>query len=149
MSSDSDSSGLAGVCGGRPRGGCPAPASVRWSRSDSHPSWPPAGETGGASARREAGPPRSGGGSVEALPTSRMRTSLRLLVVAAITGDDPVEFGERLDLVDDHLAHLRGVVGGLLRHLEHTAAQLVAGRLELVMHLGGHLLHGLHHRAEL
>ncbi len=61
-------------------------------------------------------------------------------------GDDPVELGERLDLVDDHLAHLRGVVGRLLRHLEHAAAQLVAGRLELVMHFGGHLLHGLHHR---
>ena len=64
-------------------------------------------------------------------------------------GDDPVELGERLDLVDDHLAHLRGVVGGLLRHFEHAAAQLVAGGLELVVHLGGHLLHGLHHRGEL
>ena len=64
-------------------------------------------------------------------------------------GDDPVEFGQRLDLVDDHLAHLRGVVGGLLRHFQHAAAQFVAGGFELVMHLGGHLLHGLHHGAEL
>ena len=64
-------------------------------------------------------------------------------------GDDPVEFGQRLDLVDDHLAHLRGVVGGLLRHFEHAAAQFVAGGFELVMHLGGHLLHGLHHGGEL
>ena len=64
-------------------------------------------------------------------------------------GDDAVEFGERLDLVDDHLAHLRGVVGRLLRHFQHAAAQFVARRLELLVHLGGHLLHGLHHRAEL
>ena len=63
-------------------------------------------------------------------------------------GDDAVELGERLDLVDDHLAHLRGVVGGLLRHFQHAAAQLVARRLELLVHFGSHLLHGLHHRAE-
>ena len=60
---------------------------------------------------------------------------------AAVMGDDAVQFGERLDLVDDHLAHLRGALGGLLRHFQHAAAQLVAGRLELVMHLGRHLLH--------
>ncbi len=68
---------------------------------------------------------------------------------AAVMGDDAVQFGERLDLVDDHLAHLRGALGGLLRHFEHAAAQLVAGRLELVMHLGRHLLHARHHVGEL
>jgi hypothetical protein len=26
-----------------------------------------------------------------------------------------------LDLVDDHLAHLRGALGGLLRHFQHAA----------------------------
>ena len=63
-------------------------------------------------------------------------------------GDDAVELGERLDLVDDHLAHLRGVVSRLLRHFQHATAQLVARRFELLVHLGRHLLHGLHHRAE-
>src|SRR5665213_696865 len=50
------------------------PASARFNRPDSQPSLPPselAGLTGGASVRREAGMPRSGGGKLEAL--SRIR----------------------------------------------------------------------------
>src|SRR5581483_5928564 len=50
---------------------------------------------------------------------------------ATMVCDDAVELGERLDLVDDHLAHLRGGFGGLLRHFQHAAAQLVAGRFQL------------------
>ena len=98
MSSDSEASGLslAACCGGRPRGGSwlAGPVSARFSRSESHPSRPwsaLAGETGGASVRREAGMPRSGGGKFEALPLSRGRgagrddcTSLRPLAVASI-----------------------------------------------------------------
>ena len=174
MSSDSDSSGLAGPCGrGRAgRRGRRPPASVRLSRSDSHPSRPLswlAGLTGGASVRREKacrGPAAAG---VEALPPSRSARRSRAaggchhrlflalagaarrhhVEAAAVMGDDAVEFGQRLDLVDDHLAHLRGALGGLLRHLEHAAAQLVAGGFELAVHLGSHLLHALHHRGEL
>ena len=67
---------------------------------------------------------------------------------AAVTRDDPVQFGQRLDLVDDHLAHLRGVLGGFLRHFQHAAAKLVAGGLQLVMHFRSHLLHALHHGGE-
>ena len=64
-------------------------------------------------------------------------------------GDDPVQFGQRLDLIDDHLAHLRGAFGGLLRHFQHAAAKLVAGGLQLGMHFGRHLLHARHHGGEL
>ncbi len=60
--------------------------------------------------------------------------------------DDPVQFGQRFDLVDDDLAHLGGVFRGFLRHFEHATAQFVAGGLELQMHLGRHLLHALDHR---
>ena len=60
-----------------------------------------------------------------------------------MAGDDAVELGQRLDLVDDHAAHLRGAVGGLLRQFENAAAQLGARGLELALHLGGHLLHAL------
>src|SRR5271156_4163745 len=81
MSSDSDSSGLllvAGCGGGRLRGisWLPVPVSARFSRPESHPSLPAselAGLTGGASVRREAGTPRSGGGRLEALLVSRIR----------------------------------------------------------------------------
>ena len=59
----------------------------------------------------------------------------------AVACDDPVQFGQRLDLVDDDLAHLRGILGSLLRHFQHAAAKLVARGLELLMHLRGHLLH--------
>ena len=64
-------------------------------------------------------------------------------------GHDPVQFGQRLDLVDDHLAHLRGVFGGFLRHFEHATAKLVARGIEFVVHFRGHLLHALHHRGKL
>ena len=60
-------------------------------------------------------------------------------------GDDPVQFGQRLDLVDDYLAHLRGALGGLLRHFQHAAAKLVARGFELLMHFRGHLLHARDH----
>ena len=46
-----------------------------------------------------------------------------------MAGDDAVELGQRLDLIDDDAAHLRGAVGGLLRQFEDAAAQLAAGRL--------------------
>ena len=61
--------------------------------------------------------------------------------IAAVAGDDAVELGQRLDLVDNDAAHLRGAVGGLLRQLENAAAQLGARRLQLALHFGGHLLH--------
>ena len=64
---------------------------------------------------------------------------------AAVMGDDAVQFRERLDLVDDHFAHLRGALGGLLRHFQNAAAQFVAGGLQLVMHFGRHLLHARDH----
>ena len=64
-------------------------------------------------------------------------------------GDDTVELRQCLDLVDDDLAHLRGGLGGLLRHFQHAAAQLVAGRFQLALHLGGHLLHAADHGGEL
>ena len=62
-----------------------------------------------------------------------------------MTRHDPVQFGQRLDLVDDHLAHLRGALGGFLRHFQHATAQLVAGGFQLVLHLGSHLLHAGDH----
>ena len=66
-----------------------------------------------------------------------------------MTCDDPVQFGQRLDLVDDHLAHLRGALGGLLRHFQHAAAKFVARGVQLVVHFGRHLLHARHHGGEL
>ena len=65
-----------------------------------------------------------------------------------MAGDDAVELGQRLDLVDDDAAHLRGAFGGLLRQFEDAAAQLGAGRLELALHLGGHLPHALQRLGE-
>ena len=62
--------------------------------------------------------------------------------------DDAVELGQRLDLVDDHAAHLGGAFGGLLRQLEDALAQLGARRVELVLHLGGHPLEALDHLGE-
>ena len=62
---------------------------------------------------------------------------------AAVTGDDAVELRQRLDLVDDDAAHLRGALGGLLRQFEHAAAQFGAGGFQLLLHFGGHLLHAL------
>ena len=63
--------------------------------------------------------------------------------------DDPVQFGQRFDLVDNDLAHLRGALRRLLRHLEYAAAEFAARGFEFVVHLGGHLLHALHHRGKL
>ena len=60
-----------------------------------------------------------------------------------MAGDDAVEFGQRLDLIDDDAAHLRGGVGGLLRQFEDAAAKLGPRRLELALHLGSHLPHAL------
>ncbi len=64
--------------------------------------------------------------------------------IAAVAGDDAVQLGQSLDLIDDDAAHLRGAFGGFLRQFEHAAAQFGAGRLELALHFGGHLLHVLH-----
>ena len=36
--------------------------------------------------------------------------------------DDAIEFGQRLDLIDDDLTHLSGALGGLLRHFENALA---------------------------
>ena len=63
--------------------------------------------------------------------------------------NNPVQFSQCLDLVDDHLAHLRGAVGRFLWHLEHAATKLFAGHLEFVVHFRSHLLHALDHRGEL
>ena len=65
-----------------------------------------------------------------------------------MAGDDAVELGQRLDLIDDDAAHLRGAVGGLLRQFEDAAAQFGAGRLQLALHLGGHLPHALQRLGE-
>ena len=59
---------------------------------------------------------------------------------AAVAGDDAVELGQRLDLVDDDAPHVGGGLGRLLRQLENALAQLGARALELLLHLGGHLL---------
>ena len=61
-----------------------------------------------------------------------------------MAGDDAIELGQRLDLVDDDAAHLRRAFGGLLRQLEHAAAQFGARRLQLLLHFRRHLLHALH-----
>ncbi len=66
-----------------------------------------------------------------------------------MTGDDPVELGQRFDLVDDHLAHLRRALGRFLRHFENAAAQLGAGGVELAVQFGRHLLHAVHDGCEL
>src|SRR5262249_56868566 len=43
--------------------------------------------------------------------------------VAAMTSDDAIELGQRLDLIDDHAPHLRGALRRLLRQLEDALAQ--------------------------
>ena len=68
---------------------------------------------------------------------------------AAVARHDPVQFGQRLDLVDDHLAHLRGALGGLLRHFQHATAKFVARGFQFVLHFAGHLLHARDHGGEL
>ena len=81
-------------------------------------------------------------------PSARLAAAARRLgrvEAAAVAGDDAVELGQRLDLVDDHAAHLRGALGGLLRQFEDAAAQLGARGLELALHLRRHLLHALQH----
>ena len=62
-----------------------------------------------------------------------------------MAGDDAIELGQRLDLVDDHAAHLRCAVGGLSRQFEDALAQLGAGGFELALHLRGHSLEPLDH----
>ena len=61
-----------------------------------------------------------------------------------MTGDDAVELGERLHLVDDDAPHLRGAFRGFRGQLQHAAAQLLAGGLELALHLRRHPAHALH-----
>ena len=65
-----------------------------------------------------------------------------------MAGDNAIELGERLDLIDDDAAHLRCALGGLLRQFENAAAQFGAGRLELLLHFRRHLLHALHDLGE-
>ena len=110
------------------------------------------GAAGVAHARRSTGS-RMRGGSITARIARSMRSAAapagdrhhRLFLAlgagaaaahdveaAAVMCDDPVQFRQSLDLVDDHLAHLRGAFGGFLRHFQHAAAQLVAGGLEFV-----------------
>ena len=67
---------------------------------------------------------------------------------AAVAGDDAVELGQRLDLVDDDASHVGGGLGRLLRQLEYPLAQLGARALELLLHLGGHLLQTVEHLGE-
>src|SRR5262249_29670739 len=74
---------------------------------------------------------------------------LRRLQPAAVTRHDPVELRQRLDLVDDDAPHLRRAVGRLLRQLEDALAYLLAGRLQLPLHLAGHVLEIAHQFAEL
>ena len=62
---------------------------------------------------------------------------------AAMARHDAVELDQSLDLLDDHAAHLRGGLGGLLRHFENDLAQFGAGVVELALHLGGHFLDAL------
>ena len=62
--------------------------------------------------------------------------------------DDLVQLGQRLDLVHDHPAQLRCAFGRFLRQLEHAAAQLLAGSLDLALHFGGHLPHRMQHVGE-
>src|SRR5262249_9043852 len=61
-----------------------------------------------------------------------------------MASDNPIEFGERFDLIDDHAAHLGCALGRLLRQLKDAAAQLLTRRLEFLLHLRRHLLHALH-----
>ena len=65
-----------------------------------------------------------------------------------MAGHDPVELGQRLDLIDDDAPHVGGGVRGLLRQLENALAQLGARALELATHLGGHLLQLVEHVGE-
>ena len=65
-----------------------------------------------------------------------------------MTGDNAIELGQRLDLVDDDAPHLRRALGGLLRQFEDAAAQFGARRLQLLLHFRRHLLHALHDLGE-
>ena len=57
--------------------------------------------------------------------------------------NDAIEFGQRLDLVDDNPAHLRGAFGRFLRQFEDAAPEFVARAFQLALHFRGHLLHAL------
>ena len=59
-------------------------------------------------------------------------------------GDDAIELGQRLDLIDNDTPHLRRAVRGLLRQLEHPAPQFGTCSFELTLHFRRHLLHALH-----
>ena len=74
------------------------------------------------------------GGGVDRLRRAARR--LDRVEAAAVAGDDAVELGQRIDLLDDDAAHLRGAFGGLLRQLEDALAQFGARRLHLALHLG-------------
>ena len=65
-----------------------------------------------------------------------------------MAGDDAIELGQGLDLVDDDAPHLRRALGGLLRQFENAAAQFGARRLQLLLHFRRHLLHALHDLGE-
>ena len=93
-------------------------------------------------------PPRARrrGGRLDRLDPAGSR--LDHVDTAAVAGDDAVELGQRLDLVDDDAAHLRGAVRGLLRQLENALAQLAAGRLEFLLHVGGHPFQAFEHVSE-
>ncbi len=65
-----------------------------------------------------------------------------------MAGDDAVELGQRLDLVDNDAAHLRGALGGLLRQFEDALAQLGAGGVELALHVASHALQPFDHLGE-
>src|SRR5262245_61370223 len=60
--------------------------------------------------------------------------------VAAMARYDAVELGQRLDLVDDHAAHLGRAFGSLLWQSENAPAQLVAHCFDLTAHLGPYFL---------
>ena len=62
--------------------------------------------------------------------------------------DDAVQFGERLDLVDHDAAHLGGRFRGLLRQFQNAALELVAGLVELRLHLARHVPHARQHIGE-
>src|SRR6516164_2186787 len=76
------------------------------------------------------------------------RDRLDRVEAAAVAGDDAVELGQRLDLIDDDAPHVRGGIRRLLRQLENALAHLGSRALELATHLGGHLLQLVEHVGE-
>src|SRR6266404_3204731 len=76
------------------------------------------------------------------------RRRLDRVEAAAVASHDPVELGQRLDLIDDDAPHVGGGVRRLLRQLEDALAHLGARALELATHLGGHLLQLVEHVGE-